>query len=162
MNPNACACRSCAPLAGLALALLLAALPARAGELGRLFFTPERRAALERQRSLDIREIPAVEGDTLSVQGLVQRSGGRSTAWINGRPQYGEPDGAAVRVVIDEREPGRATLIVKEEAGVSLKVGEALERAPRRKRSAMDGPDMLVEAARAPRAHAAPPGGQRP
>ncbi|OQY76184.1 MAG: hypothetical protein B6D47_00250, partial [Rhodocyclaceae bacterium UTPRO2] len=58
-------------------ALLASALPAGAETLGRLFFTPERRAALERQRQLNIRETQkTIEGAELGVSGIVQRSSG--------------------------------------------------------------------------------------
>ena len=72
----------------LAAALLLPAAPAAAEELGKLFLTPERRAALERQRQLNIRESqPVIEGATLMVTGVVKRSSGKSTTWVNGTPQ---------------------------------------------------------------------------
>ena len=56
--------------------------------LGRLFFTPEKRAALERSRKLNLRQTQQVEGETMSLNGVVRRSDGRGTAWINGRPHY--------------------------------------------------------------------------
>lgn len=121
------------PLAAalLAACLLSAAMPAAAEQLGRLFLTPERRAALERQRLLNIQEKEAqvVEGATLSVSGVVRRSSGRNTAWINGTPQYDNPPGAGVRVEIDKSQPGRTTVITGEEAPASLKVGETINRA---------------------------------
>lgn len=121
-------------LAGIAAAcgLLGASLPASAEPLGRLFFTPERRAALERQRQLNIRETQqAIEGATLSVSGVVQRSSGKTTTWINGAPQSERDAGAGVRVEIDRANPSRTTVITGEESPANLRVGEAINRATR-------------------------------
>jgi len=75
----------------LAALLLIAALtPAASAEeaLGRLFFTPERRQALDRQRQLNIPDSQQAEEEaTLTVNGMVTRSSGKRTAWINGTPQ---------------------------------------------------------------------------
>lgn len=115
-------------LAGL---LSAAALPAAAEELGRLFFTPERRAALDRQRQLNIREAqPVIEGATLSVSGVVQRSSGKTTAWVNNTPQDESSEGA-VRVQVDRANPASATVAAGEESPARLKVGEAINRATR-------------------------------
>ncbi|MCR4297982.1 MAG: hypothetical protein NUV75_04395, partial [Gallionella sp.] len=64
------------------LALLIAS-PAGAGELGRLFFTPEQRTMLERGQQPDIEnpdnpDQPAI-AESLSVSGIVQRHGGERT-----------------------------------------------------------------------------------
>jgi hypothetical protein len=57
-------------------------LPAKGRELGRLFFTPEYRAILDRQRQSSGKgEAP------LSINGVVTRSSGRRTVWINGLAQ---------------------------------------------------------------------------
>lgn len=118
--------------AAASLAGLAAALPAGAEPLGRLFFTPERRAALERQRQLNIQETQQViEGATLTVSGVVRRSSGRTTAWVNNTPQ--DPGNAAsgVRVEVDRANPARATVVAGEESPATLKVGEAINRATR-------------------------------
>lgn len=115
----------------MAAALLLSALPAAAEPLGRLFFTPERRIALERQRQLNTQEAQIVEGATLSVNGIVQRSSGRSTAWVNGAPLHDNASAGGVRVDVDKSQPGRTTVVAGEEAPASLKVGETLNRATR-------------------------------
>lgn len=72
--------------ASLALLLVLsAAASAQAGGLGRLFFTPEQRAQLERARDTSAEVRPA--SSVLSVNGIVQRHGGARTVWINGAAQ---------------------------------------------------------------------------
>ncbi|MBI4988899.1 MAG: hypothetical protein HZC23_08785 [Rhodocyclales bacterium] len=124
------------PTVRLAAALLLIGLaaphPAAAEELGRLFFTPERRAALERQRLLNIQETQQViEGATLTVTGVVQRSGGRTTTWINNTPQEEKNAATGVRVDVDRANPGRTVVTAGEEAPATLKVGEAINRATR-------------------------------
>lgn len=117
-------------LAGL-LTVAAAAPPAAAEELGRLFFTPERRTALDRQRQLNIREAqPVIEGATLSVSGVVQRSSGKTTAWVNNTPQDESSEGA-VRVQVDRANPASATVAAGEESPARLKVGEAINRATR-------------------------------
>lgn len=73
-----------------ALSLLGAGLAARADTpaLGRLFFTPEKRAALDRQRELNLTQTREAnsEGSSLTINGVVRRSSGRSTTWVNGTP----------------------------------------------------------------------------
>ena len=74
------------------LLLLLAAEVARAGPFGRLFHTPEQRAALDALRkngpqppeSRTVKALPSPEPARLD--GYVLRSDGPSTLWINGRP----------------------------------------------------------------------------
>lgn len=115
-----------------AFVLLSCAQSASAESLGRLFFTPERRAALERQRQLNIQETQAaIEGATLSVSGIVQRSGGKSTTWINGAPVGEKAADPGVRVSIDRSSPDKAVVIAGEEAPATLKVGEVINRATR-------------------------------
>ena len=53
--------------------------------LGRLFFTPEQRAVLERQKQHNQNSSALVDdGAPLTLNGRVTRSSGRNTAWING------------------------------------------------------------------------------
>jgi len=55
--------------------------------LGRLFMTPEARMTLERQRQLKIQETQTPDGGPLRLDGVVVRSSGKATVWINGQPQ---------------------------------------------------------------------------
>ena len=58
---------------------------AQAEQLGRLFFTPQQRAALDRQREHNRNFVPNA-GDnesSLTINGEVRRSTGRNTRWIN-------------------------------------------------------------------------------
>ena len=100
------------------LAAVLRAPPAGAAEdLGRLFFTPQQRQDLDRRRAANAQESAAiVQESTLTLQGQVSRSGGKTTTWINGVPQqdtHGTSDPARARIRTGEDEPE-----------VTLKVGE--------------------------------------
>jgi len=97
--------------------------------IGRLFFTPEKRIMLERQRLSKIQETQALEGTTMSLDGVVQRSSGKSTVWINGRAQN-EHDAVhtGVTVHLAPKNPGRAQLSPGEESPTQLKVGEVINR----------------------------------
>ena len=70
--------------------LLHSQVGAQQATLGRLFFTPEQRAALDRQRLLN----PGLSNDTMdsegsqTLNGEVRRSSGRNTRWINGEPSW--------------------------------------------------------------------------
>ena len=66
-------------------ALVAPALAQTQAPLGRLFFTPEKRQLLDRQRDLNVQaqqETP--EDPTLTINGVVTRSSGKRTVWING------------------------------------------------------------------------------
>jgi len=70
---------------GLITYILIAAPLTYAEELGRLFFTPAQRAQLEysQQQSGDTPD----NTRSLTVNGIVQKHGGKRTVWINGVPQ---------------------------------------------------------------------------
>lgn len=113
--------------------VLLAALPLRAQELGRLFLTPEQRAALDARRKARIPDKPAaapvVESPTTTVDGLVRRQGGRSTVWVNGvpNPEGVQSDGA--RVSPGRRNAPTVAITVGEgERQFELKPGQKLDR----------------------------------
>jgi hypothetical protein len=133
--------------------LLLAstALPAQAQTdgLGRLFFTPEKRLLLERQRLSNIQATQALEGETMSLDGVVQRSSGKSTVWINGHAQE-ENDAArtGVSVHLTPQNPGRAQLAPGEESPTQIKVGEAINRATGERNDRLGGGVVKTPASR--------------
>lgn len=120
------------PLAALLLACaLLAPRAAPAQELGRLFFTPEQREALDARRRARLPDKPAAlaPSPTTRVDGSVQRSSGRSTVWIDGAavPDGTQPEGLRIRRGGD---PSRIHVIVGEDGRrIELRVGETLDRA---------------------------------
>jgi hypothetical protein len=62
--------------------------PTSADELGRLFFTPEQRS----QRELAQKNAGSADSPrAISVNGVVQKNGGKRTVWINGTAQLVDP-----------------------------------------------------------------------
>lgn len=114
----------------LALALTAAAPAAPAQEVGRLFFTPEQRDALDARRKARVPDKPAaaaaVASPTTRLDGYVKRSSGRSTIFVNGQPVL---EGTSEAPVIDpDRRGGRVPVPVGQgSARAPLKPGETLE-----------------------------------
>jgi hypothetical protein len=76
-----------AKIASTLLLLALASMAkAQSEPLGRLFFTPEQRLVLERQKHSA--GAPADSTPTI-LNGMVRSSSGRNTVWVNGVPQNG-------------------------------------------------------------------------
>jgi hypothetical protein len=102
---------------------LLIFLPVKAQDVGRLFFTPEQRAALDARRKARVPDkpaaVPLIVSPTTRLDGYVRRSDGRSTVWVNGAS-------------VDDAAPqadGRVSVGVGESrARVQLKPGEVLDR----------------------------------
>lgn len=79
--------------------LLLAALGAGSESIaapftdpGRLFYTPEQRAQLEAARARNVTQVqagPAAGPPRVRFDGMVIRSDGNSTRWVNGQSQAG-------------------------------------------------------------------------
>ncbi len=116
-----------------AAAALATTATAWAEPLGRLFLTPERRAVLERQRQLNIQEVQTIEGSTVTLDGVVARSSGKSTVWVNQRPQNENTLGTGVTAIVSRNDPGRVVITPGEESPASLKVGESINRGTREK-----------------------------
>ncbi len=94
-----------------------------AQELGRLFFTPEQREALDARRRARVPDkpapVPLAVSPTTRLDGYVRRSDGRSTVWVNGDTAYDsrpQPDGS---VAVGVGDGG---------SRVRLKPGEVLDR----------------------------------
>ena len=90
----------------------------QAGELGRLFFTPEERQQIDQQverRAAGKEE--SVAQSSIVVNGVVQHSDGSRTAWINGKTQHNAPG----------RNPNTVPLNVPGKSGsIEVKVGQRL------------------------------------
>jgi hypothetical protein len=111
-----------------ALALLLAAQACLAQELGRLFFTPEQRAALDARRKARAPDRPAavvITSPTTKLDGYVKRSGGKSTVWVNGEA-LSEGGGDAPRIGASAE--GRVSVPIGEGRRAGLKPGEVVDR----------------------------------
>jgi len=116
-------------------------------ELGRLFLTPQQRQDLDRRRMTNKAEeeapAQAKEGP-LTVNGHIQGSGGKTTTWINGAPEY---DSHA------SRDPTQITVAPNPgEPGVRMKIGQTLDRANGQVRDSLENGEIRIEKAPAPAA----------
>lgn len=118
------------------LCLSLAAYSAQASEsftpqIGKLFLQTEKRISLERQRLYNIHEAENVESDTLQLNGVVRRSSGRNSVWLNNqmRTEDGQTNKAnSIAVQTQRHRPGEASLELEKGQTVPLRVGEAINR----------------------------------
>lgn len=112
--------------------LLLCLAQAQAEPLGRLFFTPKERAAMDRERlTSGLLAPPTADADTgitmnsVTFNGHVRRSGGASTVWLNGKAQHGRD--APKQIVVTENAPGEIAVKLPASSRVyPLKVGQTL------------------------------------
>ena len=74
----------------LPLLLLASTCPAESEGLGRLFLTPQQRAALDRQRLQNPGFLPnALDGESaVTLNGVIRRSSGKRMQWINGEADW--------------------------------------------------------------------------
>lgn len=89
---------------------------APAAPLGRLFFTAEQRAALEYRW-----QTGQAGAAKPAANGLVWRSAGRSTLWLDGAPLYQKS--ATLRLEADGRDPSRVDLRLAGRPPLRLRVG---------------------------------------
>ena len=87
----------------------------QAQELGRLFFTPEQRQALDARRKARVPDKPAtaVASPTTRLDGYVKRSSGPSTVWVNGESLL-ETAPEAPRIGVTRTNDGRVSVTVGE------------------------------------------------
>lgn len=80
--------------------------------LGRLFYTPEQRAALNaniRSRS-ETPAKPVPVPPSVSLNGVLTRSDGERTVWVDGRVYYQGKNPSDMQVITRSADPGRAEL----------------------------------------------------
>ena len=114
---------------GLFLIVACIPFPADSEELGRLFFTPERRQLLDRQRQLNIQERKEIPEDpTLTINGVVTRSSGKRTVWINGVAQDERDTGSGIAAMPNRANPGK--VVVQPDGGQAARasVGDMVNR----------------------------------
>ena len=117
------------PLLAFLLIAALTPTPASTEELGRLFFTPERRQMLDRQRQFNIQERKETPEDpTLTINGVITRSSGKRTVWINGVAQDETDISSGAAVTPNRANPG--TVVVQPDGAPSTKasVGDTINR----------------------------------
>ena len=114
----------------LAAASLLLATPAAAEDpLGRLFFSPERRQAMDRQRQLNQPEkSDAEDSPTLTINGVVTRSSGKRTVWVNGVAQHDRETLDGVEVIPERHAPGRVRVRPDDAPETRAAVGDSINR----------------------------------
>jgi hypothetical protein len=118
------------------------AAPAAAADasLGRLFFTPSQRASLDVARSQRTKVTVATEAteatvdvaepvpQTITYGGMVRRSDGRTTVWINDRAIHDRKPAGGSAMVHQVRPDGAVTLAVPQSSRrIDLKVGQSVE-----------------------------------
>jgi len=97
--------------------------------LGRLFFTPERRQTLDRQRQLNIQEKQEIPEDpTLTINGIVTRSSGKRTAWINGVSQNENDMASGVAVIPNKKDTAKIAVKPHDSPVTDTKVGNTVNR----------------------------------
>lgn len=128
---------SCCALA--ALMALSTPVPAAEQALGRMFFTPAQRASLDIARTQRARTTLATENteevasaapvpQTITFDGMVRRSDGKSTVWINNRPVNENEQTGGAAVVGRVRPDGGISLQMPQSGrSVELKVGQSIE-----------------------------------
>jgi hypothetical protein len=125
---------------GVCAALVAAAVPELAPaqeRLGRIFFTPAQRASLDVARSQRARTALATDKaeqeatpvpQTITYSGLVRRSDGKTTVWINNQPVHDRESAGAAAIVGRVRPDGSVTLQVPQSGrSVTLKPGQSVE-----------------------------------
>ncbi len=120
------------------MAAALTSAPAPAQErLGRLFFTPAQRASLDVARSQRARTAVDTEKteqeaapvpQTITYSGVLRRSDGKTTVWINNQPVHDRDSAGAAAIVGRVRPDGSVTLQVPQSGrSVILKPGQSVE-----------------------------------
>jgi|SRR6267142_5793012 len=128
------------PLLASVILLAVAGNSAAAAEnLGRLFFTPQQRQDLDRRRQANIQESAVTVNNSLTVNGQVSRSHGKTTVWINGVPQE------STRRPLD---PARVSLPSGQgdtaESSVNVKIGQTLDKVRGKVKDPIEGGKILT------------------
>lgn len=116
--------------AALLLAIACCAPASRADEaLGRLFFSPERRKALDDLRQMKrLGNEASEESPAITVNGLLTRSNGRRTTWLNGVARNENERSASIVVTPHKNDPGKVVLSGADLPATNARVGETLHR----------------------------------
>jgi len=130
-----------------------------AEEFGRLFTTPKQRLQLDESRKIKPKvvvevkeeeliieeEVVEVPVDTITLRGLVYRSGGKSTAWINNSNTYeGNVASQYTRITQDNIKKDQVQMELPfNDANVNLKVGQTYEPETARTTDITSEPSMV-------------------
>jgi hypothetical protein len=99
--------------------------------LGRLFFSPAQRSALDSGKVLGAPRISRVQiptgPRTVTLSGVVTRSDGESAVWVNGRPVDGKAE-SVTSATVSGTDPAAARLKMKgTKSPVKLRVGQSFD-----------------------------------
>lgn len=110
--------------------LLGLAAPVGAEPLGRLFFSPDERAMLDQQRQKGGGDLPSIldtPTEHITLNGLVRRSSGKTTVWINRLPQHENENPQGVVIRQEKTAKPSAVLLLPSGKQVQLKAGQTLD-----------------------------------
>lgn len=113
---------------------------AGAEPLGRLFFSPDERAMLDRGRNQTSRSA-MISTEEITLNGIVRRSGGKTTTWINQVPQRENENPQGIAVL---RSPARSSVVplqLPSGKQVRLKPGQTYDTTQGRVREGYQGTD---------------------
>ena len=97
--------------------------------LGRLFFSPERRQHLDHQRQMNLQTQVEIPPDpTLTINGVVMRSSGKRTVWVNGVAQNENETSDDLLIVPLKSKPGRVAVQVGDIPAAQVGVGATVNR----------------------------------
>lgn len=113
---------------GAGLVSSVQSFPTLAEPSGRLFFTPAQRAAMDLARlrgapqpTVEHAAPPVPAAPSVRLDGVVQRSDGKRSVWLNGKMQ--DADGSAP----GDRGRNRATIPIPGQGRIELKVGQTAD-----------------------------------
>jgi hypothetical protein len=135
----------------LIITLMLVTMTTDAAAMGKVFFSPDKRIALEQRRLMDV--IPEVTAamasaaapppeqiETITVDGIVKRSSGKNTVWINGVP-HTERERNIVRV--NPRDLSSAVISNVNTTTTIIRVGDGMNRSTKEP-STLLGPGTIL------------------
>lgn len=121
----------------IVLGAFFIAISAAAEELGRLFFTPQERAALDVARANKAKQEPKLEAapaqsdmpppEIIRLNGFIRRKGGGMTVWINDAPSADYEHRRDAKLVGGGAREGAVTVQLPEGERFKLKVGQRLD-----------------------------------
>lgn len=124
--------RPLAILSALAIANALYSHAIAEETLGRLFFTPEKRQALDHQRQFNIQEkVETQHEPTFTINGVVTRSSGKQTVWINSVAHDGRKNDESPQAVIvtpNHAHPGEVVIQPEDSPTTTASVGDTVDR----------------------------------
>lgn len=124
--------------------LLGLAAPASAEPLGRLFFSPDERAILDQQRQKGS-SVVVTSTERITLNGIVQRSSGKTTLWINRLPQNENETPQGVTVQPGKTSKPSAVLLLPSGKQVQLKAGQTFDAAKDSVREGYEGAAPLPQ-----------------